>query len=445
MKTGAILNPIDNRDIQIAQVQSPVAIPNSFTTDISMLPIENQGMHGACVGFAIGKLKQYFDYLETKKVTPLSPRYMYGLAKETDGIPHIDGTYPRHVAGISNKNGCATVKTVPNNVSLGRNEYISIPNRKEADKEALPFRTKGYATIANSTEALRQALFQNKLITVSLPVGNWSRAFVKPPRDNSNLHYILVYGYATVRNETMFYFRNSWGSSWGNNGDGFFSSKDYEGRYFDALAFTDLPNEIIEEARSKWRYFKDSEVVGLHWKLVDMLDEARHNSGTPFRITSGLRTVEQNRRVGGVSNSPHLRGLAVDIACTTSENRMKIIQGAIKAGFNRIGIGNTFVHLDCDTSLPQNVVWHYYQNNVAQSTVNKTSLFLEGKKTYLGIIMLALGAFGFSDLIVEAEVSSFIDAILSVVGTLVAVYGRYQSNKLSPTVSSKKVASKKKK
>lgn len=30
------------------------------------------------------------------------------------------------------------------------------------------------------------------------------------------------------------------------------------------------------------------------------------------------------------------------------------------AGFNRIGVGKTYIHADNDNSLAQNVIWHYY-------------------------------------------------------------------------------------
>ena len=40
--TGALRNPIDNRDVTIAMVQAPMALPSKHITDISMLPVLNQ-------------------------------------------------------------------------------------------------------------------------------------------------------------------------------------------------------------------------------------------------------------------------------------------------------------------------------------------------------------------------------------------------------------------
>jgi zinc D-Ala-D-Ala carboxypeptidase len=82
--------------------------------------------------------------------------------------------------------------------------------------------------------------------------------------------------------------------------------------------------------------------------LLTMLDELRENCGFPLKINSGVRTVARNEAVGGSVNSSHLKGLAVDIHCTESAKRFKIIDEALRLGFDRIGIAKTFIHLDID-------------------------------------------------------------------------------------------------
>jgi len=95
-----------------------------------------------------------------------------------------------------------------------------------------------------------------------------------------------------------------------------------------------------------------------------MLDDARAWSGIPYRITSGFRTRAYNesliRRAYSASrNSSHLKGLAADIAAVNSEARMRIVAGLLAAGFTRIGIGKTFVHVDCDPDKHNGVMWVY--------------------------------------------------------------------------------------
>lgn len=107
----------------------------------------------------------------------------------------------------------------------------------------------------------------------------------------------------------------------------------------------------------KWRHFQDREIVGLDTELVAMLDLAREKAGVPFVITCGLRTEETNTEVGGVPNSSHLNGLAVDLRCQNSLDRYKMVKALLDVGFKRLGVYTLHIHADRDTSMPPEVLW----------------------------------------------------------------------------------------
>lgn len=115
-------------------------------------------------------------------------------------------------------------------------------------------------------------------------------------------------------------------------------------------------------------YFKESEFDSPDLKgsgskmkpeLLAKLNIARHNAGIPFKINSGYRTPKHNKKVGGASQSSHLKGLAVDIACNYSTDRFIIVNALLDAGINRIGIAKTFIHCDVDCDKHENVIWVY--------------------------------------------------------------------------------------
>ncbi len=94
-------------------------------------------------------------------------------------------------------------------------------------------------------------------------------------------------------------------------------------------------------------------------ELLSMLDIARKKFGKPIKINSGYRTIAHNKKVGGKPSSSHLKGLAADISCKTSNDRFKLINVLIETGFNRIGVAGTFIHVDIDKNKTPNVMWVY--------------------------------------------------------------------------------------
>tara|TARA_E500000318_G_scaffold111829_1_gene132014 strand:+ start:667 stop:1023 length:357 start_codon:yes stop_codon:yes gene_type:complete len=93
--------------------------------------------------------------------------------------------------------------------------------------------------------------------------------------------------------------------------------------------------------------------------FLRMLDDARKIADIPFKISSGYRTEEHNQKVGGVKGSSHLKGKAADITTKDSRERWIILSALQKAGFNRIGLANSFLHVDNDPDKSPNVIWTY--------------------------------------------------------------------------------------
>jgi uncharacterized protein YcbK (DUF882 family) len=93
--------------------------------------------------------------------------------------------------------------------------------------------------------------------------------------------------------------------------------------------------------------------------LILILESVREQLGKPVVITSGYRTTAHNEQVGGKPNSSHLKGLAADIACKDSRYRFELVRELMEHGIDRIGIGDTFIHIDIDDSKSPDVIWTY--------------------------------------------------------------------------------------
>jgi hypothetical protein len=58
-------------------------------------------------------------------------------------------------------------------------------------------------------------------------------------------------------------------------------------------------------------------------RLCQWLEVLRERAGTPIRINSGYRSPQLNKKIGGVANSNHLTGCAVDIRVSGMEQLIR--------------------------------------------------------------------------------------------------------------------------
>ena len=63
-------------------------------------------------------------------------------------------------------------------------------------------------------------------------------------------------------------------------------------------------------------------------------------------INSGCRCPARNIKVGGVENSSHLLGLAVDVAVVNGNDKYRLVKAALEAEAWGVGVYSSWVHID---------------------------------------------------------------------------------------------------
>ena len=92
--------------------------------------------------------------------------------------------------------------------------------------------------------------------------------------------------------------------------------------------------------------------------FVMRLQLARDAIGRSMAINSGYRCKSRNEAVGGVESSAHRKGLAADIRCLNSSDRMLFLS-ILPVFFTRIGVASHFIDVDIDESKSPDVMWLY--------------------------------------------------------------------------------------
>ena len=133
-----------------------------------------------------------------------------------------------------------------------------------------------------------------------------------------------------------------------------------------AVAADEFAKEKKEPSGSSWwsevKYFTREEFAckcgGKHCngfpaepkeKLVKAADKVRNYFGKPIRVTSGVRDPQHNANVGGVSNSRHLSGKAMDFSVEGFSSSMVLayVQKLPEIRY-AYAIDTKHVHMDID-------------------------------------------------------------------------------------------------
>ncbi len=190
------------------------------------LPVGNQGNTGACVGWSTSYLRSWLQYKLKGKKVRYSVRFIWLASKEIDQIEinvpfDSSGTYIRDAMKVMKKYGSAPDKLWP-----FRSQLPDSSKEKRIKDYAIKNRIGNYYSLRNNDER-RQHLAKKGPFVVGVPVyTNWSNISSNgivplPGGAFRGGHAILVVGYDDKKK--LFKFQNSWSTSWGKRGFGYFT------------------------------------------------------------------------------------------------------------------------------------------------------------------------------------------------------------------------------
>lgn len=271
--TGALReSSVDYRNVYLGSFQKPVGA--SEYKDVKGMEdlidelkyFFDQGQTGSCVAHAITKLVILYIYRKTGNLVKLSPRYLYKLCKIADGV-NVPGTYPRIGALAATKDGFVTEDIISNDTYLGEKDYLSFIITEEMRKKGKEITMPGFAFVDPTIESIKEAIYQNGAVTLGAGVGDWTRL---PLRFGRYDHYVVAYRVEDIKDDYRIYIDNSWGKGWLAKvkkwmfpGRGYFMWSEYKelGRVFDIMVFTDVPVDILEQAKkSPYRFTRNLEL-----------------------------------------------------------------------------------------------------------------------------------------------------------------------------------------
>ena len=228
----------DPRDLLLNDysTSSTSRLPKSVDYSKETLPVGDQGSTGSCVGWSTAYLRSWLHRNSTNEKLKFSARFLWMAAKEIDNtelnVPLENaGTYIRDAMKVMRKHGATPDKLWPfkNQLPPKRSQSKVVP-------EAINYRIGIYESLPSNKTRIFHLATKGPFVTGVPVYENWSHigsdgVVPMPAGRFSGGHAVLVVGFDNEARQ--FKFQNSWSSSWGDKGYGYFS---YE--FMESLAWS---------------------------------------------------------------------------------------------------------------------------------------------------------------------------------------------------------------
>lgn len=223
-----VRDPVDPRD-HIYQLAPLQAIPPRIDLRQYCSPIEDQGNIGSCTGNAIAGQIELIGR-KGGKTLDVSRLFIYYEERVLEGSVRYDaGAYIRDGIKVTYNKGAPLESLWP----YATNKFATKPPTA-AYNDALKRKVTGYQKCTNFA-AVKNALAAGNPVTIGFDVydsfeGSWgdiphgqtgSGMMPMPNKNTEQLlggHAVCIVGYDDTLNGGRFIVRNSWGTSWGDNG-----------------------------------------------------------------------------------------------------------------------------------------------------------------------------------------------------------------------------------
>ena len=230
-------SPEDHRDfITTAIIPQDIILPSKFSLKDKIKITLDQKQYGICAGCAGADMKNVQEVVDSNVPNNgFSPVYLYTLAKQIDGIPNVEGTYPRSIMQVLSNKGALPYNEMPISVLDTLGGKLPTITQDQINK-SMPSKIASYAQVPKdiNISALKQAMVSTQSpVIMGIAVSNSfyypeQRKYVaKPVGTMYGGHAITVVSYDD--NMTFTYqdgttevgfieIHTSWSSNWANEG-----------------------------------------------------------------------------------------------------------------------------------------------------------------------------------------------------------------------------------